>query len=110
MMKDKFIEITKIYYKPCYEKIPRNSNKTSIHFENSFLIIIYNRISEVWQSQLNIRYKHIGYRNSAKNSFILSTNTHNVFSSLLNMIVGKYVKNATFYYKLHCQNVASRLA
>lgn len=36
MMKDKFIEITKIYYKPCYEKKPRNSNKTSIHFENSF--------------------------------------------------------------------------
>lgn len=36
MMKDKFIEITKIYYKPCYEKKPRNSNKTSIHCENSF--------------------------------------------------------------------------
>lgn len=36
MMKDEFIEITKIYYKPCYKKNHRNSNKTSIHFENAF--------------------------------------------------------------------------
>lgn len=36
-MKDELIEITKIYYKPCYEKkTHRNSNRTSIHFENAF--------------------------------------------------------------------------